>query len=70
MTSVTIEKAQILIMIGCERNAMEEQAKNNITVNLTSNTNIFPDSLQEFIRLCHSGKRTIKLTITEGESVN
>lgn len=64
---VTIDNADIQIMLGCERDVFEEKAKGNITVYITSNTNIDTERFSKFAKSCHSKKQGCKLILKRGE---
>ncbi len=64
---ITIDKADIQVMLGCERDVFEKNAKSNLTVYITSNTNIDIEKLSKFARACHSKKQKCKLILKRGE---
>lgn len=64
---ITIDNANILVMLGCERDVFEEKAKGNITVYVTSNTNIDTEKLSKFAKACHGKKQGCKLILKRGE---
>ena len=65
---ITLENTNILVMLGCERDIFAEKAKGNITIYITSNTNIDEGRLEKFAKLCHNKKQGCKIILKREES--
>lgn len=60
---ITIDNANITMMLGCERNAFDEKAKGNITVFITSSTDIDIEKFEKFAGSCNGKKQRCKLVL-------
>lgn len=60
---VTIENANIIVMLGCERDIFDEKAKGNIIVYITSSASINGEIFEKFARSCNGKKQGCKITL-------
>ena len=65
---ITLENANILVMLGCERDIFAEKAKGNITIYIMSNTNIEEGQFEKFAKLCHGKKQECKIILKREEN--